>query len=138
MTSENLYRFAFLILMLCALLVFGRGLVHAQNSPVTASVTPKIAIVNPYKRTTFRFQWRIEPDANNRLYSLSYSCGSEVHSSQGNVDGENHPRTTERFVELTVIEDCQFMACVVRIVEGKPKTMCAWATVRTPTEGEEQ
>lgn len=131
MTTDTKFRLAFWILLFSALAVFGRALL-AQPPPIEVRVSPKVATVNPYKRTGFRFTWVIEPHADNRQYALSYSCGSEVHSSQGPVDGDQHPRTRERYVELTVKEDCSFMACVVRVVNGKPKTLCAWATVSTP------
>lgn len=132
--AENLFRFAFWLLMLLTILVFGRGIVHGQNSPVGVDVTPKVAVVNPYKETTFRFTWKIEPHKDNRRYALMYSCGSEIHSSQGLVNGDKHQRTSERFVNLTVVADCEFMACVVRLEDDKAKTFCNWAYVRTPRE----
>ena len=159
--KENLYRAAFWILIASALFVFAlgslwRGLLTLAWSVnwkwvafwavvftliytwptegsdfVQASVSPRVALVNPYKRTDFRFTWRIEPHPDNRRYALMYTCGKELHSSQGEVEGDKHPRTTERYVELTVVEDCTFMACVVRVIEGKPKTLCDYAYVRT-------
>ena len=128
MASDTVYRIAFWILFLLTLLVFGRGFARAQ---VSAEVNPKVAVVSN-TQTTFRFTWRIEPSKDNRMYALSYTCGVELHSSQGELT-ESSPRTTERYVNLTVIEDCQFMACVARVVKGRVKleTICAWVFVST-------
>lgn len=98
--------------------------------PVKASVYPTVAVVNEFKRQTFRFRWQIEPHEDNRRYALYYSCGKEVHSSQREIDG-TFPKTSERYVEMTVLEDCQFMACVVRVTDGKAITLCDWAKVIT-------
>lgn len=130
---ENFYRAAFWLLMFAALLVFGGDLL-AQTSPIVVSVQPKVVLVNPYKRTAFWFRYQIEPHINNRRYALVYGCGSELYSSQGDVNGEKHPKTTEIYVDLTVTTDCEFMACVVQVVAGKPKTICAYVHVRTPKE----
>lgn len=111
-------------------LMLGVCVSTASHAQVSTEVYPRVAVVNPYRRTTFRFQWRIEPHEDNRRYALVYSCGAELHSSQGGLNG-NSRKTTERYVELTVLTDCEFMACVVRMVEGKPKTTCSWAYVRT-------
>lgn len=123
---ERIRRFVFWVLFVLSLFGYSIG---QEIKPVTTKVRPMVAVVNPYKQTTFHFTWQIEPHEDNRRYALMYTCGSEVHSSQGNIDGDKHQKTTERFVDLTVLENCSFMACVVRMVEGKPKTMCAWATV---------
>lgn len=110
------------------LLIYSTAL--AENF-ITADVYPRVALVNPYKRETFRFRWQIPPHPDNRWYALAYTCGKENHSSQGEVEGDKHPKTTERFVELTVVGDCEFMACVVRVIDGKPETICDYAYVRT-------
>lgn len=126
--SARLRRFVFWILL--ALGLFGYRIGRAQE-PIAVSVQPRVALVNPYKRTTFWFRWQIEPHPDNRRYALMYTCGSELHSSQGEVNGDKHPRTTDRWVELTVLQDCEFMACVIRTVEKEVKTLCDWFTVTT-------
>lgn len=131
MVSVNWKRIAFWSLLFFLVYTWPT---ESAEGPVRVSVYPNVAVVNPYKRTTFRFRWQIEPHADNRRYAVSYTCGSEIHSSQGDVDGDKHQKTTERYVDLTVTGDCEFMACVIRMVEEKPKTMCAWGFVRIPKE----
>ena len=120
---ESLYKLVCWILLLSALLVWGYDFVHAQASAIRVEVSPKVVVFNDHSPTTFHFRWVIEPDENNRLYALSYGCGIELHSSQREING-NSAKFNERYVSLTVLGDCDFMACVVRIVDGKPKTIC--------------
>lgn len=121
MVRDLLFKVALLVLLVLAALVFGRGIVFGQ---VTVDVSPKAALENPYKRTTFRFRWAIEPSPDNRRYAISCTCGSEIYSAQREMDGES-PKTSERFIELKVLEDCSFVACVVKVIEGKAKTICS-------------
>ncbi len=125
---ENLYHLALLVLVLACLFLVGRESL-GLGQPVSVSVSPNLVIASPYKTVGFRFRWQIDPHKDNRQYALAYSCGVEIASSQGEVRGEDYPRTHERIVFLTVIEDCDFMACVVRIVNGKPRTYCDHQTV---------
>lgn len=125
---EFLYRVILLALVLSALLTFGGDL--RAEPVIVASVTPQVALKNPYQRTTFRLKWVIEPHEDNRRMSIAFTCGSEVHSAQREID-KMSARTTERFVEILVVDDCSFTACVVRISEGRVKTLCDQATVST-------
>ena len=125
-------RFAFWTLLVLGLFGYTIG---QEIEPVKVSVRPQVAVTNPYKQTTFWFRWQIEPNEGNRRYALMYSCGGELHSSQGQVDGDKHRKTTERYVDLTVLGNCTFMACVVRIVEGKAKTICDRIEVTTNKGG---
>ena len=129
---ERIRRFVFWVVFVLGL--FGYRFAFAQKV-VTVDVVPKVAFVNPYGVTTFRFRWQIEPSEDNRRYALMYTCGAELHSSQGELD-KNSPRTRERFVDLTVLEDCEFMACVIKVVKGeiKLKTICDRAYVKTGGE----
>jgi hypothetical protein len=98
--------------------------------PIKASVYPQIALVNPYQKQTFRIRWQVEPHPDNRRVSIAFTCGNEVHSAQREHD-EKSARTSERYVEMTVLEDCSFVACVVRVTNGKAITICDQAFVRT-------
>lgn len=118
---ENMYRAAFFLLTALALVVFGRGVL--AETFVSVNVVPKAVVANPYKRVAFNMVWRIERHPDNRLYSVSYDCGADVSHTEREMDGDS-ARTYERMVELTVTQSCIFMACVVRKVEGKPKTYC--------------
>jgi hypothetical protein len=129
---ENLFRLAFFCLCLLALAVFGRGVL--AETFVSVSVVPKVVAVNPYKRVAFNLVWRIERHPNNRLYSVSYDCGADVSHTERELDGESAARTYERMVELTVTKSCLFQACVIRMVEGRPKTFCDRQIV--PARGE--
>lgn len=62
--------------------------------------------------------------------SIAFTCGSEVHSAQREMD-EKSAKTSERYVEMTVLEDCSFVACVVRVTNGKAVTLCDQAKVAT-------
>lgn len=136
MNVSKLRRLVFwflLILFVYYSVVFGQG-----APPITVDVLPRVAAINRYQKQVFRMRYQIEPHKDNRQYAISYTCGSELHSSQGEVDGDKHPRTTTIYPELTVIDDCDFMACVVRIVEAKPKTICVWAKVVVPEEANDE
>lgn len=120
----------FMFVLFCLALIVLAFPVHCE-APIKVTVTPKVANTNPYKKVEFNFRWQIEPNKDNRLYAISYTCGSDAYSAQVSMDGENHPRTTERKVKLTVVSDCIFNACVVRVVKGKAVTYCDYQVVKT-------
>lgn len=105
-------------------------LIFLALPPVKADVYPAVVLVNEHQRQTFRIRWQIEPHPDNRRVSIAFTCGGEVHSAQRD-HGPNSARTSERYVEMTVLEDCSFVACVVRVTNGRAVSLCDQAFVRT-------
>lgn len=124
--KELLWQMTLVALVLSTLLIFTRA--QAEPAPIKASIYPMVALKNPYQRTTFRLRWMIEPHKDNRRFSIAFTCGAEVHSAQREIN-EKSARTTDRFAEVTVLDDCSFVACVVRVTDGKVKTFCDQAIV---------
>lgn len=122
---ENLYRLALAILLAMVFIIVMAEVVRGQE--ISIDVAPKMVLVNPYKSVTFRVLIRIPENPDNRRYSYSATCGSEVKMSQSDVD----QKVYTKFEELVVLEDCVFLTCVHRVVSGKPKTYCDKQVVKT-------
>lgn len=149
MASETRYRIALTILLLALLGLVARN-VFAQETkprfkvevvgkadvePLKIDVMPKFVIPMPYKRTTFRVRWRIDPHADNRKYRLESECdGGEKYASEQALDGENEKATREVFQEFHG-GPCYFTIVLLRIVEGKEKLIVRRQEVTAPTEG---
>jgi hypothetical protein len=84
------------------------------DAPITLTVTPKVAIQNPYKDTTFRMLIRIPEHKDNRRMAYAADCGGNVITTQR----EYFAVHTEVFPNMRVVADCIFQACVYRL-EGK-------------------
>lgn len=98
--------------------------------PISIDVVPKVATVYPYTQTTFRVNVKIPRHKDNRLWSYTASCGSEIKSSEYELN-VNSQITTTWYEEFTVAEDCIFQACLHRQVEGKVKNFCSYQGVIT-------
>jgi hypothetical protein len=129
MSSETKFRLS-LILLLTAL--FGLVAKNVLAEEVTISVLPKVAITNPYTVTTFRIFWQIPQHKDNRMYSISYSCGSDIHSSQRDLEGDKAAVSYTRYTDLRVVSNCLFLVCVHRLEEGSVRNFCAHQEITTP------
>lgn len=119
----------FLITLFFLLMMFLAAL-FAQE-PITLTITPRVAMENPYKLQTFRMLIRIPDHPDNRRMSYGADCGSNVITAQR----PEYARMTEKFLEMRVISDCVFQACVHRLVEGRIKPHCVTERVEVKDEG---
>lgn len=108
-------------------LLLGMLAISATTPAIQLDVYPRVAVVNPYKTSTFRVMIRIPEHKDNRLYSYSADCGGEVKSGQREI----RAITEMWFEELHVKSDCYFLACLHRIVEGKVKNFCEHVEIST-------
>lgn len=98
------------------------------SKPISIDVVPKVAMTSYNVTSTFRVKVTIPRQKDNRLWSYSASCGSEIKSSDHELN-LNSAITTTWYEEFTVTEDCIFQACLHRIVEGKVKNFCDYQGV---------
>lgn len=121
MTSETRFRIGLSILLLAF------GLLVAKNvfGQVKLDVAPRLAITNPYKATTFRVRFRIEPHPDNREYAYFASCGGEEISSIRKIEYV----TYTFFENLIVLNRCLFQVCISRL--GLKNPICVRQEVGT-------
>lgn len=122
-------RLGFLILLL--LVIFAFGIVHGQTPKnISIDVYPRVSTTDPYNQKTFRVRVRVLRHKDNRLWSYSASCGSEIKSSEHELD-EKSVITYEWYEEMTVIENCIFQACLHRVVGKEVKNYCSYQEITT-------
>lgn len=103
-------------------LLFYRNVIGAEKN-IKIEVVPKVTISNEYRQQTFRVRVTVPRHKDNRLWSYSASCGSEIKSSEHELD-KNSQITTTWYEDFTVLEDCIFQACLHREVLGKIQNYC--------------
>lgn len=121
MTRDNVQRLA-LIGLLSWLFLLG-----VANAQVNLDVLPKVAFENPYKDVTFRLLIRITEDEGNRKMSYSGDCGANVITRLQNAEYKVYTI----FLNMRVVSNCVFSACVHKIVDGKMKNLCVTKVVET-------
>jgi hypothetical protein len=151
--KETLYRIWFFILLVGVLLLASAEIVRGQeqkNPPpptyseevevkgkmpkpppaIKIDLLPKIAMADPHRRVTFRVRTTIEPNDLNRHYSIAADCGYNAYGSQRGIESI----TDTRYIEMTIVQDCVFVACVYRLENKKAKSYCVTQVV--PTVGQ--
>lgn len=130
-TSKPVLKLAHLVLLVLVLTFVGLASIISGASglpkPITILVKPKVATTDNYKHQTFHVQIVVPRHKDNKLLSYSASCGSEIRTSEYNVDKV----AWDWLEEFTVTENCIFQACLHRAVEGKVKNYCDYVEVST-------
>lgn len=117
---ENLYRLAFVFLLVLAGILIGK-----EACGQTLTVTPSHCLAP----CDVRVELRIERDKANRWWSISYT-GPEDGVSGGSLDGENSeavfPVCNDRSCFRTLRSEGTylFVGCVHKVVDGKIKPFC--------------
>lgn len=92
--KENLYRAAFLILMVATLLLAGAQMLRGDDippPPIKLDVFPKIVVAG-MTTVQIRVNWRIQRHADNRKWSfVMQSTAGDFQLSEGSMDGEDSP-----------------------------------------------
>lgn len=98
---------------------------------ITLDILPRIVLTNPYKRAHFTALIRIEEHPDNRLYSFAGDCGGDAVSWTREIDFV--AKTFD--VELVVVDECLFVACVHRLEKGKIKPYCTTVRIEGKNQG---
>lgn len=117
-----------MVLTVTVLCLLAKNLFGEQS--ITIEVVPKVVTTYPYNPQTFRVRVHILRNKDNRLWSYSGSCGSEIKSSDHDLDVKS-PLVYEWYEEFTVTDDCIFQACLHRLVEKKIKNVCVYQAITT-------
>lgn len=95
------------------------------QAPISVVVSPHVLICPLGKTADVRVLVRIVPHKDNRQRTLSWTSPvGQSGGSQTRMDGEEDASTFERFVPVSP-GDYVFLACVVRVSQGKAQTLCA-------------
>ncbi len=132
---DFLDRVWFWVLMLATAIMLGASLFADAPPEITLSVSPRVLVDFPGKRTDFWLHWRIERHPNNRYYSVAYTCLSgETRFSQSELDGDKAAMNYDWYPRIETGAGCNFEACIYR-TKGKPYK-CASVTVITLEDNE--